>query len=82
MAAQAARGRLGWSSCRRYCRTSSSPLYEVNSWRELDAQVSLDHLSQARYAQADQGGLLPLGSDVGTSSLMIAWTSNAVRVDS
>jgi hypothetical protein len=35
---------------------------------ELDVQLPLDHPSQARYAQAHQGGLLCGGSDVGTSS--------------
>src|SRR5438445_308795 len=35
---------------------------------ELDVQLSLDHPSQARYAQTHQAGLLCVGSDVGTSS--------------
>src|SRR2546428_485378 len=35
---------------------------------ELDLQLPLDHPSQARYAQTHQGGLLCVGSDVGTSA--------------
>jgi hypothetical protein len=35
---------------------------------ELDGQLSLDHPSQTRYAQAHQRGLLCVGSDVGTSA--------------
>ena len=35
---------------------------------ELDMQLSLDHSSQARYAQTHQGGLLCVGSDMGMSS--------------
>ena len=35
---------------------------------ELDVQLSLDHSSQARYAQTHQSGLLCAGSDMGMSS--------------
>ncbi len=40
--------------------------------RELDVQLPLDHLVQARYVQSHQGGLLCVGSNVGAFSLSSA----------
>ncbi len=48
---------------------------------ELDREISLDHSSQAVYAQAHQKGLLSRGMDVGTSSLSIAQEVLLIHTD-
>jgi len=48
---------------------------------ELDREISLDHPSQAVYAQAHQKGLQCVGSGVGTLSLSIAQEALLIHVD-
>jgi hypothetical protein len=48
---------------------------------EFDREISLDHSSQALYAQAHQKGLLWRGMDVGTSSLSIAREALLIHTD-
>jgi hypothetical protein len=48
---------------------------------ELDRQITLDHSSQAPYAQAHQRGLLESWNDMGMSILSIRWKAPLIQAD-